>query len=52
MNQTKIQNTIREYYEPDKNTTKKEKYRLMPLMNIDTKILSKILANQIQQHIK
>jgi hypothetical protein len=37
---------------PDKNMTKIENYRLIFLMNICTKILNKVLANQIKQCIK
>jgi hypothetical protein len=37
---------------PDKGTSKKKNFRPVTLMNIDTKILNKITANLIQEHLR
>ena len=51
----KLQNSFYEatlYQNQAKMPQKKENYRPISLMNIDSKILNKILSNRIQQHIK
>ena len=37
---------------PDKDATRQENYRLISLINIDAKVLSKMLASQVQLGIK
>jgi len=44
--------TITHIPKPHKDPTKKENFRSISFTNIDTKIVNKILANQIQEHIK
>ena len=51
LSKTFYEATITLILKPDKDTTKKENHRSISLINIDTKILNKILANRIQQHI-
>ena len=44
--------TITPIPKPDKDIKKQENYREITLMNKNSKILNKIIAKQIQQHIK
>ena len=44
--------TITLIAKPDKDNTKKESCRPISLMNIDARILNRILANRIHEHIR
>jgi hypothetical protein len=43
--------TITPVPKPQKDPTKKENFRPISLMNINTKLLNNILTNRIQEHI-
>jgi hypothetical protein len=44
--------TITLIHKPHKDPTKKDNFRPISFINIDAKILNKILTNRIQEHIK
>ena len=50
--QTLYEASINLISKPDNDITKKENFRPILLMNINAKILNKILANHTQQYIK